>query len=193
MARKLVVFEGIDNSGKTTLSRLVRALLEQKSAITWAWDKEPRFSTEEADRLNSEEMKDEYFREALFFKSRMEGQKDYHKANTVLDRYTWSGVAYAKVFSPNVFPFVQHLFLEPAGTKTPIFKIPDVFVFVDTDVDICLSREPEVGRERLVKIREAYLATESLLNAPVIRTKSDGTVPPEEIAAQLAQQISQYL
>lgn len=62
----LVVFEGIDNSGKTTVSKELVKLFPG-----FSWTKEPTFSTEQADRLNSPECTDENYRESLFLESRL--------------------------------------------------------------------------------------------------------------------------
>lgn len=177
MVKKLVVFEGVDNSGKTTVSKILAQKLE------WSWNKEPRFSTEEADRLNSPEMKDEEARESLFMESRKEGLKDYEKDSHVVDRYTWSGVAYARVFSPSIVKKYDHVY---AGSGE--FRKPDAFIFLDTDLSLCLEREPEVGMDRLVKIRNAYMDSKHLFDGvpTLVLTVPKDSVPSPDALADMA-------
>jgi thymidylate kinase len=192
---KLIVFEGIDNSGKTTLSKKILEILNNdlKGALDrlrqapdntgmieflsswesrpWVWSKEPDFSTEEADRLNSKDSKlSEAQREVLFLESRLRKQHLYNSTNILLDRYLWTGVAYAKVFSPSTYEFVKVLY------ASPIFKKPDLMIFVDTDVKICHEREPEVSLERLNLIRDAYMATKDIVGCPVVIIDGNGDV-----------------
>lgn len=172
MATKLIVFEGIDNSGKTSISKGVIQLLQKSFPLDiWVWSKEPDFSTEEADRLNDPSLKNnEIDREILFLESRLRQLSKYLENNVVLDRYLWTGIAYAKVFSPKAFSFVSRLY-----QNENIFKIPDITVFVDTPVDVCQSREPSLTIERLFDIRNAYLDTEHLVKCrnPIIKTSGD--------------------
>ncbi len=171
---KLIVFEGVDNSGKTTASKLVA------EALGWAWNKEPRFSTEIADQLNAMGSTiTEREREELFYKSRIEAQETYSQ-NTILDRYTWTGLAYAKVFSPSVY----HDYIPSYSPGNGLFKDPDAFVFLDTDLEVCLQREPAVGLQRLERIREAYEATRPLFwTIPIITISQPkrAIMTPEQI------------
>lgn len=198
---KLIVFEGIDNSGKTSISRGVyEKLLEYTTTrstepvcysgsdvTSWIWTKEPTFTTEEADRLNDPAMKvDENARELLFLESRLRQLPMYFSGNTVLDRYLWTGMAYAKVFSPSTFPFISLLY-----QNYNIFKKPTVTVFVDTPVAVCRSREPSLTIERLSSIREAYLAVQPMVQGPVIFTSGDG--PLKETVESVFQQVLPYV
>jgi thymidylate kinase len=151
----LIVFEGIDNSGKTSISQGVFDLLLKEQPGSWIWTKEPDFSTEEADRLNDPtKPMNEVEREILFLESRLRQMPKYQSSNVILDRYLWTGMAYAKVFSPSTFPFVSKLY-----QSHNIFKIPTLTIFVDTPVEVCQSREPALSLERLNKIRDAYMDT----------------------------------
>ncbi|MFA5436329.1 MAG: hypothetical protein WC372_09870, partial [Candidatus Neomarinimicrobiota bacterium] len=125
MATKLIVFEGIDNSGKTSISKGVLQLLQKDFPLdNWVWGKEPDFSTEEADRLNDPARKNnEADREILFLESRLRQLPKYRESNVVLDRYLWTGIAYSKLFSPSVFSFVSRLY-----QNENIFKVPDITV-----------------------------------------------------------------
>jgi dTMP kinase len=165
-----IVFEGIDNSGKSTLSKKFAEYLNTPDdpkdtwvgdALSFDWTKEPQFTTEEADRLNSPEFKDESKREAFFFADRMKHQSDLEDRNIVCDRYIWTGLAYAKKFSPSSYPLVKHLYTDPS-----LFIQPDLYIFVDTPLEVCDKRDPSVGFERLKEIRQAYLDTASWVSRP---------------------------
>lgn len=160
----LVVFEGIDNSGKTTVSKRLVQLFDG-----FTWTKEPTFSTEQADRLNSPECIDENYRESLFLESRLGRQDFYKEHNCFLDRYIWSGMAYANVYSPGVFPFAKVIY-----RNYNLFKKPDLVFFMDTPVDLCHSREPALSVEELEKRLVGYRSTENLIDSPIVHV--DGTM-----------------
>lgn len=179
----LIVFEGIDNSGKTTISKIIhKRLLEDDMVVNlvaaknssditpndsglWNWSKEPQFSTGEADRLNSANSPmNEYGREALFLASRVKNQKVYKEASTVLDRYLWTGMAYAKVFSPACFKFCTELY---GNSGLGIFKKPDLTIFIDAPVAECQAREPALSVKQLSAIREAYMGTKKYVPGEV--------------------------
>jgi len=182
-----IVFEGVDRSGKSTLSKLfcdylnttegMQVLLQKDKDVLpkYLWTKEPQFTTEEADRLNSDEFKDEYKREAFFFSDRIKHQAFLKNPNVICDRYLWTGLAYAKKFSPNCYPAVEHLYVDKA-----IFKMPDLYIYVDTDLKVCHERDTTVGFERLQSIRDAYKSAAPLVQelTPIIWTSAEGT--PEE-------------
>lgn len=170
---KLIVFEGIDNSGKTTLSkRLAKTLGE-----SYYWTKEPVFTTEQADRLNSPTSQlTPAEREVLFLEGRLEQQKLYNTKHCLLDRYLWTGLAYAKTFSPSIYEFCVALYQD-----YNIFKKPDVIYFMDTPVEICQSREPdnkELTLDRLNTLRSAYEDTAKYVAAPIVHV--DGTMSADE-------------
>jgi len=176
-----IVFEGIDGSGKSTLSVRLTEYLNNSyrdefnllkidpHLSDFMWTKEPLFTTEEADRLNSPEYKNQYKREALFFESRLNHQEAMVGKNVVCDRYIWSGLTYSTLFSPACFAFATELYLD-----TSIFLQPDLYIFVDTPVEICYARrDSEVPMERLNAIRNTYLATKGLLKSPVITVTNE--------------------
>jgi len=174
-----IVFEGIDNSGKTSISKEVyRALLndhlylikqEDKTPelkdylnhTNWEWYKEPTFTTQEADALNEIKNNDtssQEYRESLFLSSRINQSRYYGKVATILDRYCWTGLAYAKVFSPSMYSFVTHMYSKDA-TALPC---PDTTFFVDTPLGICVSREPGINEESLLQLQQAYKDTRDI-------------------------------
>lgn len=175
----LIVFEGIDHSGKSTLSVKFAEYLNQKFKDEeghllldphlgdFVWTKEPTFSSEEADRLNSSEYKDELKRELLFYTSRVRHQTDLQSSNVVCDRYIWTGIAYSKLFSPRAYEFSKELYL-----CKDLFIQPDLHVFVDTDPLACHIRGPEESLEILNKKRDAYLSTMKYISSPIITIES---------------------
>jgi len=177
----LIVFEGVDRSGKSTLSfKLCEWLNNFSDVIFWnekvkgfpnqsfIWTKEPLFTSEEADRLNSPECDNEYGRESLFFESRLKHQSLLANNSAVCDRYIWTGLAYAKMFSPNCYEFAKALYL-----NSKIFVQPDLYVFVDTPVEVCYSRGPEVELERLQAIRQCYEDTKQYITTPIITVSNE--------------------
>lgn len=166
--KALVVFEGIDNSGKTTVSKKLVQLFDG-----FTWTKEPTFSTEQADRLNSPECTDENYRESLFLESRLGRQDFYKEHNCFLDRYIWSGMAYANVYSPGVFPFAKVIY-----RNYNLFKKPDLVFFMDTPVDLCQFREPSLSIDELEKRLSGYQETEHLVDYPIVHV--DGTMSVEQ-------------
>lgn len=167
MDKLLIVFEGIDNSGKTSLSKGVCERLKD-----WTWAKEPLFTTEEADRLNNPDNKiNECERELLFLESRIRRQPAYQNNNVILDRYLWTGMTYAEVFSPSVYEFSTYLY-----QNYNIFRKPDFTVFVDTPVEVCQKREPSLTIERLDTIRKAYLNNQKYVNTDILTISGEGNL-----------------
>lgn len=169
----LIVFEGVDNSGKTTISKKVAEMLP---GVTWS--KEPVFTTEMADRLNSKtSILSDAGREVLFLEGRLQQQKLYRSTPCLLDRYLWTGMSYAKAFSPSIYDFCVELY-----QNYNIFKKPTLTFFMETPLDICRSREPdnaELTIERLTKIRQAYADTQRFVNTDIIFL--DGTKSIDEL------------
>ena len=148
----LIVFEGIDGCGKTTLSKKLAQILGFK------WTREPTFSSEEADALNLKS-KNDIQREIEFAIDRIKHINDFLNLpqKVVCDRYIWTGLAYCKTYNPAAFPFADALY------KHSYFKKPDFYVFVDTPVEICFERRKVQPIEHLIKIREAYLNTRDIV------------------------------
>lgn len=168
---RFIVFEGVDNSGKTTISKEIQKLMPW-----FTWTKEPVFSTEQADRLNSDEYKGkDAKREVLFLESRLSQQNLYRKKPCLLDRYLWTGIAYAKAFSPSIYSFAEALYM-----NHNIFKKPDLYIFMETPLETCYDREPALKKEpgRLERIRQSYKDTEHLIDSPI--EYIDGTKSIEE-------------
>lgn len=191
----LIAFEGIDGSGKTELSvNFCQFLNERWAGRYWkdadgsttgykdfVWTKQPDFTSEEADRLNDKKtFSDPYKREALFFGSHLRNRATIDSGNKVCDRYLWTSMVYAKVFSPEVFPFLKELY-----SDSSLFTPPDLYVFVDTSIDCCSKRGKSQDKNLLLELWKAYDQTECLITSPIIRVKSEdiNELSQEESAA----------
>lgn len=133
------------------------------------WTKEPIFSSEEADQLNTPGYVSEYQRERIFFESRLRHQGILAGSNVICDRYLWSGIAYAKLFSPNCYEFARELYLSDA-----LFVQPDLYVYVDTPPEVCYDRDPTVDLDRLRGLQEAYRQTRQYIEPAVITMQAIG-------------------
>lgn len=176
----LFVFEGIDNSGKTTLSKRLADNYFNAGAV---WSKEPVFSTEMADKLNSPDSHlSDAEREVLFLEGRIKQQELYNSKTCFLDRYLWTGAAYAKAFSPSIYEFCEALY-----KSKMIFKRPSMTFFIDTPVEICVEREqmrpnpdPNVNIERLSLVRQSYMDTMHVVDdSPILFL--DGKQTPDQL------------
>lgn len=177
----LIAFEGIDGSGKSTLSVAFEQYLNQKFRCSdgtlkldphlgdFIWTKEPIFTTEEADILNAKEFADEYKRERVFFESRIRHQDIISGKNVICDRYLWSGVAYAHTFSPACYELLREMYL-----SEDLFIQPDLYIFIDTPLEVCFDRKPLVGIDRLKAVRSSYMTTRRYIHAPVLTVSSIG-------------------
>lgn len=170
----IIAFEGIDGAGKSTLSLhfaahanshyIEQGWIDMDSHFgDFIWTKEPTFSSEEADLLNSQAYMDQYRRERLFFENRIHHQRAMAGKNVMCDRYLWSGMAYAYKYSPDCFRLLKEMYM-----SDKLFMQPDLYVFVDTPVEICLERKPESDIDILRELREAYLRTQCYVKSPVI-------------------------
>lgn len=174
-----IAFEGVDGSGKSTLSvnfmeYLNKEFRDKEGQMLvdphlgdFVWTKEPTFSSEEADRLNSPDFKDQLKREALFFVSRTRHQTDIRSTNVVCDRYIWTGIAYSSIFSPETYKFAKELYL-----NKELFVQPDLYVYVDTEPLTCHIRRNEESIEALNKKRQAYFDTMKYISCPIIVLES---------------------
>ena len=170
-----VVFEGLDRSGKTSLSvkfaEYLNTKFKEEDGLLkvdphfgdFIWTKEPLFTTEQADELNTSYV-DEYKRERLFFESRLKHQEMIAGKNVICDRYMWSGLAYALKYSPNCFRFVKELYLSDT-----MFLQPDIYVYVDTPTEVCYRRDSNrLDLDVLKELKKSYEETRVYIKTPVI-------------------------
>lgn len=192
----LIAFEGLDGSGKTELSISFCQYLNEEREETgdrnkqpfYVWAKQPSMTTEEADNLNSKENNlDPFKREAVFLTSRL---KQKFEGNVVCDRYIWSALAYAKVHSPEIFPFLTEVYV-----KNDLFIRPDFYVFVDTDVSCCSYRSGK-SEKLLLDLYISYRETRELIgDVPVIEVESNsikGLSEQESLSVALNSLIEQF-
>lgn len=175
------MFEGIDKSGKSSLSlRFVQYLnknFRSEDGLLkadphfgdYVWTREPAFGRELSNELNAIEYMDEYGREATFLESRLKHQNFLAGKNVVCDRYIWSGLAYSKVLSPNCYDLLRRIYL-----NSTFFIHPDIYIFIDTSPDVCYSRDPVLNIETLKKLKRAYDDTRIFIQCPVITISSEG-------------------
>jgi thymidylate kinase len=170
-----IVFEGTDSAGKSSLSvnftqylnkqyRDADGLLKTDPHFgDFLWTKEPMFTSEEADLLNSPGYMDEYKRERLFFESRLKHQKMLAGRNVVCDRYVWTGLAYSYKYSPGCFRFAKELYLSES-----MFIQPDLYIFVDTPPEICVSRDATLDLDNLRELYGAFNRTRDYIKTPIL-------------------------
>lgn len=172
-----IAFEGVDGAGKTGLSlgfcqylneRVQRNLRPNEEAPEYVWRKEPEFTSEEADRLNHPSFTDPNKREALFLASRIKNQYKIVGNCIVCDRYVWSALAYSRTFSPEIHPFLKEIYMDP-----DLFVVPDLYVFVDTNIDQCAQRIRQQDRSTLLNLWKSYELTEKLIECPIVRVNSE--------------------
>lgn len=177
-----IAFEGIDRAGKSTLSVKFAEYLNNDKIDgllkldphfgdfslpspggDFVWTKEPSFSREDANLLNSAEYLDEYKRERLFFESRLKHQTYIAAKNIICERYLWSGLAYSYKYSPNCFRLLKELY-----NSERLFVQPDLYVFLNTPIDICVERDPSLDSDIQRELYEAYIKTQEYIKVPVI-------------------------
>jgi thymidylate kinase len=191
-----IVFEGIDRSGKSSLSVEFQNWIntefsDGKGGVTldpelgpFIWTKEPSFTTAEANRLNGlRSFEDQFTRECMFFESRISHQ-DYIKShNIICDRYTWSGMVYAKVYSPGCSKLLRELY-----RSTKIFKQPDLYIYVNAGIDVCLKRDPSLNMDKMLELWKAYETVYDdieRLDVPIITINSEARSESQDESVQL--------
>jgi len=117
--KKLIIIEGIDNCGKSTIAKIIA------KKLNFRHEHEPTFSSDYADELNFKKF-DSYQRETLFILDRYNHQKILNEYNVVLDRYFYTGIAYAHAFSPESAQMVTSI-----SRMHSIFKKPDIVIFIN--------------------------------------------------------------
>lgn len=147
-----IAFEGIDGSGKSSLSKKLAESLD------FIWTKEPTFSSETADALNLDS-KNDVQREVEFAVDRIRhitGLLSFYD-DIVCDRYIWTGLVYCNTYNPSAYPFAEAMYTHE------FFRKPDIYIFVDTPVELCFERRKTQSIEDLTKLRDMYRLTKPLI------------------------------
>lgn len=173
-----IVFEGIDGSGKSTLSKM---LAEE---IGYLYTREPTFTSEQADALNLES-KNDIQREIEFAIDRIRHTGDILRQydGVICDRYIWTGLAYCNTYNPSAYPFAEALY------NHDFFPKPDFYVFVDTPIEICFERRQIQPIDHLQKIRDAYIQARPLIESKSKIIEITGTGDPVECLCKIKSQI----
>lgn len=161
----LIVFEGVDGSGKTTVAK---TFAEQKGFL---YTREPTFSSEEADRLNLDSMSGSE-REIEFMIDRIRHQ-GVIKNNTrvAADRYLWSALAYSRYFSSNMYSFLRSVYTNSYFTR------PDCYVMVKARMGICRQRSSRAQSDQQLKgLQKAYDDTSTCLGSRIITIDNSGDI-----------------
>ena len=163
----MIVFEGIDGSGKTTISRLLHEYLNSNYNDIAVWFREPSDSVwgkkirEYADIYDSIPIKEEFF---LFTEDRKWDVENNIKPAlkngkiVIMDRYYFSSACYqgAKGLDTN----------DIIGENTRFAPVPDAVFIIDTEIDTAIKRIKKnrsseavlfEKRDYLKKVRANYL------------------------------------
>jgi dTMP kinase len=156
MAGKLITFEGIDNSGKTTVAHELISVLRARSLeVAFAGER----STQVGPLLKNLSQFSPHVKTLLFAADRallMENAKESLEsgAHVVFDRYYHSAIAYRSAEGFDV---------DYVRSVNRVFRPPDIPILLDIDADVSKQREPPTkpptpyDRETLARARETYL------------------------------------
>lgn len=164
-----IVFEGIDGSGKTTVSKLFAEKLKGKNKKV-LWTNEPNsdtdFGLDIRSILKKHETKLDNLTELLLFSaSRVEHIKNViepalkENKTVISDRYYYSTVAY-QGFAGNMEKNILSAVNGAVFNKFPIY--PDIVFWIDTDIDTCMQRSKKtdakdmMSKEYYERCREYY-------------------------------------
>ena len=150
---KLIVIEGSDLSGKSTIAKTVA------SQFNYRHEHEPTFSSTYADTINFSKL-DAYQREFYFTIDRFKHQEILNKYNIILDRYRITGLTYAATFGPEALKMAQAVY------GLPEFKKPNLTIFIDMLPDDAMqlnelrrnteSFNPKLDINILIKLRNNF-------------------------------------
>lgn len=162
MKKRLIVIEGIDCSGKTSLAKAIA------NKTNFRFEHEPTFSSDRADSLNFKKL-NAFQREFYFMLDRYQHQEILQTENVILDRYRLTGAAYASVFGPEALPMIHGVY----GLNE--FKKPDLTFFIDMEPEDALKLNalkkgtedynPKLNIETLQILRGAFLEQINIVKA----------------------------
>jgi len=186
----LIVFEGIDGSGKTSLSKMLFSYLREKGCDV-VWFREPADSLWGRKIRELANLKDsipideelEYFIKDRQWNVRSNISPNLKQNKTViLDRYYFSTACYQGARGLDMEEIIKK--------NTAFAPVPDITFIVDVDVDtalqrIKLNREQEVKlfekKDFLRKVRENYLKLRGQRNIHFIDGSPDLATVFEQI------------
>lgn len=149
----LVIIEGIDNSGKSTIAK------EMANRFNFKFDHEPTFSSEFADQINFKSM-NAYQREFYFMIDRYKHQEVLRENDIIMDRYKLTGLAYAAVFGKEALDMARSIYCLQE------FKKPSLTIFVDMHPENAMKLNelrrgtetfnPKLTIDKLNDLRKSY-------------------------------------
>ncbi len=164
---KLIVFEGIDGSGKTTVSKMLFDYMKEKN-LPVAWLREPSDSNwgkkiREISRFKSsiplEEELNYFIKDRKFNVSHNIKPALSQNKTVILDRYYYSTACYQGARGMNMDEIIQ--------MNREFAPEPDITFIIDVDVNIGMNRIKKSRNSRvklfeqkkfLKKVRKNYLA-----------------------------------
>lgn len=181
---KLIVFEGLDGSGITTQSTLLRNYFTNKGKDT-VLTKEPTDGI--IGGIIKACLRKEWKTSSLTLQMLFAADRAHHLSNeiepaikkgkiVICDRYVLSSIVFGSLSVPTAT--LKQLNLD--------FKKPNMTIFVDTQPRICMERIKKARHhielfeeeQRLEQIRRNYLALKNYFPETYV---IDGNRPPEEI------------
>jgi len=168
----LIVIEGIDGCGKTTVAELLKKRIEEKGYRVYLTKEPFNQKIKELIReiIEKEHELNEYFGKtlALLFSAdrylhQMEIMKKLSEGYIVIsDRYYHSSFAYQTIYKGITFDFIKSI--------TPFLVKPDYVFILDIPVEVALNRisirdkkTRYEEKEILEKVRENYLKIKDIL------------------------------
>lgn len=178
---RLIVIEGIDGGGKTTLAQaLVRAL--EAAGRSALFTREPTDGPE-GRRLREAAARGERFSPdeelALFFQDRRRHVDEVVRpalasgVHVVQDRSFFSTAAYQGLRG-----FDRQVILQDSRTFAPE---PDLLLVVDLPVDVALARAERRGQRDAFEVRESLEDIRAFFRSLPTAHILDGTQPPEAV------------
>lgn len=202
-ASKFIVIEGLDGSGKTTQLRLLEEyLVSLGRRVTMT--REPTESLSGGmlrDALAGETKRTACEMAAMFVLDRI-----HHNVSPVsginrlladgydviCDRYYYSSMAYQGALTD--FEWVRRM-----NVECPEIRRPDLCIFLDLDVDVCLSRisanrattEIYETRDTLTAVRQSYYRVFDALDDDVVIIDTAGSI--EQVAGEVRRAVARVL